>query len=180
MMSDLLLSRRPSPGACLDDLLATRFLPRRWASRIWSARELPVPLENCVMHLAKDSEWRAYGEGGHIFFAVARAHSAAHGSSAYGAAAQSGDVAIDVYFLDDHAAVYSAGVWQYDPHQGWWLDAVIDASYDCESGWSAAGLREPSHAIEPPLEPLLPLPLLPPSVRASVRGRSAKPRRASP
>jgi hypothetical protein len=138
MMSESLICRRPSPGACLDDLLATRFLPRRWASRIWSARELSGPLENCAMHLAVGSEWRAYGEDGHIFFAVARAH---------GAAELSADVAIDVYFLDDNASVYSAAVWEYDPDHGWWLDSVIDASYDCEHGWWVAGLREPSKPV---------------------------------
>jgi hypothetical protein len=44
-------------------------------------------------------------------------------------------LAIDVYFLDETAAVYCAGVWAYDGAHGWWLDAVLDLSFDCERGW---------------------------------------------
>jgi hypothetical protein len=100
-----------STGARLDDLLASRFLPRSWVSRIWSARDLPDRLEHCARNLASNSEWRAYGNDDHLFFAIARAHvkDSQHDSSS----------AIDVYFLDGNAEVYCAAVWEYDCHHGW-------------------------------------------------------------
>jgi hypothetical protein len=116
-----------SPGACLDDLLASRFLPKRWIGRIWAAGDLPSRLEDCVRNLVPDAEWRAYGDEGQIFFAVAHRHASSHPAE-YA-------TAIDVYFLDGNAAVYSAGVWEYDRQHGWWLDALLDVSYDCERGW---------------------------------------------
>jgi hypothetical protein len=125
----------PSAGACLDDLLASRFLPRRWASRIWTANELPVRLARCARSLAPGSEWRAYGDDGHVLFAIARTHKADP--------PRDSEAAIDVFFLDDHAAVYSAGVWQYDHRHGWCLDALLDLSYDCEHGWWLDALMSP-------------------------------------
>jgi hypothetical protein len=127
MMPATITRKNIGPGACLDDLLASRFLPRRSAARIWSASELPSRLEQCARNLAADTEWRAYGDEERIFFAIARPHAAA-------AAAQA-RMAIDVYFLDDNAAVYCAGLWEYDDSHGWWLDAVLDLSYDCDNGW---------------------------------------------
>jgi hypothetical protein len=117
----------PSPGACLDDLLVSRFLPKRWIQRIWSANELPQRLQRCTGDLVPGSEWRAYGDQGQIFFAIARMHESG--------ARDARSTAIDAYFLDANAAVYAAGVWEYDHQNGWWLDAVMDLSYDCESGW---------------------------------------------
>ena len=100
-----------SMGARLEDLLASRFLPRSWVSRIWSACELPDRLEHCARNLAPNSEWRAYGNDDHLFFAIARAHArdSQHDSSS----------AIDVYFLDGNAEVYCAAVWDYDCQHGW-------------------------------------------------------------
>jgi hypothetical protein len=34
-------------------------------------------------------------------------------------------------------------VWVNDRKQGWWLDAVLDASYDCEQGWWFEALIDP-------------------------------------
>jgi hypothetical protein len=116
-----------SPGACLDDLLASRFLPKRWVGRIWAAVDLPSPLQDCVRNLVPEAEWRAYSDEGQIFFAIARGHAADHPAGSA--------TAIDVYFLDSAAAVYSAGVWEFDRNHGWWLDALLDVSYDCERGW---------------------------------------------
>jgi hypothetical protein len=128
-----------SPGACLDDLLASRFLPKKWMRRIWSARELPPRLQHCVHALRSGSEWRAYGDEDQIFFAIARMHAAdASGASA---------TAIDAYFLDESAVVYAAGVWNFDRQAGWWLDAVMESSYDCEHGWwlgAVLGPRAPT------------------------------------
>jgi hypothetical protein len=132
--------RNPSPGACLDDLLASRFLPRRWATRLWSASELPYRLERCARSLVPNCEWRAYGDQDRILFAIARAHSA--GPQAGSAAA------IDVYFLDENASVYAAGVWVNEPKHGWWLDSLLDLSYDCEYGWWLDVLIDPQWGID--------------------------------
>jgi len=140
-MSTSFKPHSPSPGACLDDLLASRFLPRRWANRIWLASELPDPLERCTRTLVSHSEWRAYCYDDRILFAVARTHASdtRPGSGA----------ALDVYFLDDSGSVYSAGVWEYDAKHGWWLDAVLDLSYDCEHGWWIDGLMDSQPSKDP-------------------------------
>jgi len=39
------------PGASLDDLLASRFLPKPWVGRIRATSELPARLEGCVKNL---------------------------------------------------------------------------------------------------------------------------------
>jgi hypothetical protein len=122
-------------GARLDDLLASRFLARREPGRIRSVAGLPPRLEDCVRNLADDSEWRAYGGIHRTFLAIARTHVAESRLPP--------SVAIDVYFLDENAAVYSAGVWDYDCQHGWWLDSVIDASYDCDHGWWLGALMKP-------------------------------------
>jgi hypothetical protein len=100
-----------STGARLDDLLASRFLPRSWVGRIWSACELPDRLEHCARNLAPNSEWRAYGDDGHVFFAIACAHAR---ESQYDSTS-----AIDVYFLDGNAEIFAAAVWDFDRHHGW-------------------------------------------------------------
>jgi hypothetical protein len=111
MMSAGVTCAAVSTGARLDDLLASRFLPRSWVSRIWSASELPGRLQYCARSLAPNSEWRAYGDDEHVFFAVARAHAKdSHCDSS---------PAIDVYFLDGNAEVYCAAVWEYDCRHGW-------------------------------------------------------------
>jgi hypothetical protein len=141
-----MMTASPSPdsasaGARLDDLLASRFLPRGWATRIWSACDLPRRLEHCARSLSSNTEWRAYGAEDHIFFAIAREHlSAPHAEPS---------AAIDVYFLDDKAAVYSAGVWEHDLKHGWWLDSVLDLSYDCEHGWWLEGLMDAKTSLHP-------------------------------
>jgi len=119
--------RRSSLGARLDHLLSSRFLPAHWAKRIWVAAQLPLPLARCVRNLAPDTEWRAYTDDIRVFFAIGRWHS--DGSQ------DDSCTAIDAYFLDASAAVYSAGTWAYTREQGWWLDAVLPASYDAQHGW---------------------------------------------
>jgi hypothetical protein len=137
-----------SPGACLDDLLDSRFLRKRSAARIRSANELPHRLQQCVQNLAPDAEWRAYGDGERTFFAIARAR-------AIEPAAPEASVAIDAYFLDDNASVYCAGVWEYDVRHGWWLDATLQLSYDCDHGWWFEALEHPSAAQGGPAVKLL-------------------------
>ncbi len=77
MTHDTVTARTPSPGACLDDLLASRFLPKQWTARIWTESALPGRLQHCARNLPPDSEWRAYGDEDRIFFA-ASGHSTRH------------------------------------------------------------------------------------------------------
>jgi hypothetical protein len=156
MMSLALTPHVASPGTCLDHLLASRFLPSRWSSPIESSSELPAPLERCARNLRADAEWRAYSDEDRILFAIARTHSLDTPADSM--------PAIDVYFLDDGAAVYSAGVWEYDSKHGWWLDAVLDLSYDYQEGGCLDFLGDARARIDPP----------PParSVRAVALGRS--------
>jgi hypothetical protein len=120
--------RVASSGALLDDLLASRFLSRQWPYRVRTAGELPARLQHCAINLAPSAEWRAYADEDRVLFAVARAHSGESPSP-------SSETAVDVYFLDGNAAVYSAGVWAHDGKHGWWLDSVLDLCYDCDRGW---------------------------------------------
>ncbi len=124
-------------GARLDSLLASRFAHRPDQNRIRRASELPRRLEHCVGRLAFDCEWRAYRLTAGVFFAAGR-------SSALGAGTTSRS-AIEVYFLDDSAAVYSAAVWEHDARHGWWLDSIITPSYDCERGWWMEALSRSAH-----------------------------------
>jgi hypothetical protein len=135
MMLAPLTTGGPAPGAVLEDLLASRFLSRRWARRVGSYRDLPPCLERCARGLAVDLEWRAYLDDDRLLFAVARLNCAPR--------RRDPETALDVYFMDENASIYSAGVWEYDALHGWWLDAVLDLSYDCERGWWLDGLMEP-------------------------------------
>jgi hypothetical protein len=139
MTPAILTEESLSPGACLDDLLASRFLRSKPAERISSASKLPKRLRQCVQNLAPDAEWRAYGDADRTFFAIARAAAPA---------APEASVAIDAYFLDDNASVYCAGVWEYDARHGWWLDATLSLSYDCDHGWWFDALTKPSAALD--------------------------------
>jgi hypothetical protein len=105
--------------------------------RIWSAPELPSRLESCALALKPGSEWRAYGDEDQIFFAIARMHAVDAGEAA---------TAIDAYFLDEEGIVYAAGVWNHDRRTGWWLDAVMEPSYDCEHGWWLGAVLRPRTA----------------------------------
>jgi hypothetical protein len=122
---------RQNTGACLDDLRTSRFLPKRWVGRISAARDSPSRLGEYVRNLVPDAEWRAYSDEEQIIFAVARRHTGEPESA----------TAIDVYFLDGNAVVYSAGAWEFDSKHGWWLGALLDVSYDCERGWWHDGLN---------------------------------------
>jgi hypothetical protein len=82
MMSAAIIDRHLSPGTCLDDLLVSRFVPKRWMRRIWSARELPPRLKRCTLALKPGSEWCAYGDEDRIFFAIARMHAPASDAAA--------------------------------------------------------------------------------------------------
>jgi hypothetical protein len=145
MMSAATLDLNSSPGACLEDLLVSRFLPKRWMGRIWSARELPARLKRCTLALKPGSEWRAYGDADQIFFAIARMHVAA--------ASEAPGTAIDAYFLDDKAVAYAAGVWNYDRRTGWWLDACVEPTYDCDHGWWLGEVLAARISVDPsPLE----------------------------
>jgi hypothetical protein len=135
MMPALAVVRPTSPGACLDDLLVSRFLPKRWMAPIWSARELPPRLRLCTLALKPGVEWRAYGDEDQIFFAIARLHEDDAGESPA--------IAIDAYFLDDNGVAYAAGVWNHDARTGWWLDACLAPTYDCEHGWWLGAVMMP-------------------------------------
>jgi len=108
-------------------LLVSRFLPKRSMPRIGSARDLPPPLRRCALALKPGSEWRAYGDGTQVFFAIARMHSDDD--------TEASPTAIDAWFLDDKAVAYAAGVWNHDARTGWCLDACLEPTYDCEHGW---------------------------------------------
>jgi hypothetical protein len=87
--------------------------------------------------LRPECEWRAYGTGDDIVFAVARERRSGRQSRATYPDRLSSppNASLEVYFLDGQAAVYSAGVWEYDGAHGWWLDAIVERSYDEEHGW---------------------------------------------
>ena len=121
------LARQKSLGAHLDQLLTSRFLPARLARRVRIASKLPICLARCVRNLASHTEWRAYSDDVRIFFAIARRPDGDEQDAAV--------ASMDVYFLDTHAAVYSAGNWAYGYGQGWWLDTVLPASFDSINGW---------------------------------------------
>ncbi len=128
--------RSPSTlGACLDDLLGSRFLPKRWVGRVWSVSDLPRQLQYCANLLLPDTEWRAYSDDDQLLFAVARPH--------IDDMEDAPGTAIEVYFLDASAAVYAAGVWQHNLKNGWWLDSLLDLSYDCDHGWWLDRVMQP-------------------------------------
>jgi hypothetical protein len=171
MMRASVMTRPAGVGASLDDLLASRFLPSRSATRIRCAGDLPTRLERCAKNLMSNSEWRAYGDEDRIFFAIARAHLTDERSDAV--------AAIDVFFLDDNAAVYSAGVWEYDRKHGWWLDSVLDLSYDCEHGWWLDVLMDPPMSIDRAAVSVRVSVVAPPCLVGTVaQKRAARPRRA--
>lgn len=64
-------------GALLDDVLAGRWLPATWQTRIYSPCELPVRVERCVRVLGPRGAWRAYTDSAQIFCAIARVGSLA-------------------------------------------------------------------------------------------------------
>jgi len=148
-MSAAMIDHHLTPGACLDDLLISRFLPKRWMGRIWSAGDLPPRLRHCTLALKAGSEWRAYGGEDQIFFAIARMHAADRNDAAR--------AAIDAYFLDEKAVAYAAGVWSYDRQSGWWLDGCVTPSYDCDHGWWLGAVLDAPTPIDPaPLEAVKP------------------------
>lgn len=166
MMRSRAIVRIQSLGSKLDELLASRFLPRRWADRIWSAGSLPESLQHVVRNLAPRAEWRAYQYEDRIFFAVGREHRDASDPA--------GMASLDLFLMDSNAAIYSAGVWAHDRESGWWLDSVLDATFDSERGWWFDGITNPLAYAGGVVAPQL-LALPPPA------GRSAnKPRRSSP
>jgi hypothetical protein len=146
-------------AAGLDDLLASRFLPNRPTNRVLSIADLPTQLANCARNLVAHSAWRAYSDEGKLLFAVARAH-ISDGVERF-------STAIDVYFLDGNAEVYSAGVWEYDPQHGWWLDAVLKLAYDCDQGWWLLDVVN-THVASTPVASVQPRPPLVESMRLPV------------
>jgi hypothetical protein len=147
------MTYRDCLGEHLDDLLASRFLPKRWAARLQDAADLPARLERCVGMLRPDCEWRAYGTGDDIVFAVARER--------YGGLQSRAAASLEVYFLDREAAVYSAGVWEHDGTHGWWLDSIVERSYDEEHGWwLGAVIGQRALAVHAEARPRCPVALL--------------------
>jgi hypothetical protein len=130
------ITYRRSLGARLDSLLATRFAAQQAGRRIAAPADLPLRLEHLVHGLAPTCVWRAYRAAERTFFAVARPPAAAQQPQGGGA--------LEAYFLDDDARVYSAAVWEYDPKHGWWLDSVLSLAYDCEHGWWLSALTAPA------------------------------------
>jgi hypothetical protein len=126
MIRSTLITTRPTLGGCFEALLSARFLPRRWSGRIWSPEGLPSPLQRCVRNLKPDWEWRAYGDEEELLFSVARFRNHKIAASM---------PALEVLFFDSDAAVYCAGIWEFDEVHGWWLDSLLDLSYDCQRGW---------------------------------------------
>lgn len=137
------ISPRNSLATRLDDLLATRFTLQSRHHRITCAADLPVPLERIVQRLARRCEWRAFGVAGEVFTTVARARREARTACAAGA--------LEVYLLDTLGMVYSACLWEHDSKRGWWrgwwLDSVLDLSYDCDHGWWLADLMATERAV---------------------------------
>ncbi|MEO8006563.1 MAG: hypothetical protein ABI771_16725 [Betaproteobacteria bacterium] len=166
MMRSGAIVRIRSLGAQLDELLASRFLPRRWADRIWSAESLPKSLQHVVRNLAPRAEWRAYQDEDRIFFAVGHEHRDAIDPA--------GMASLELFLMDSNAAIYSAGVWGHDRESGWWLDSVLDATYDSEHGWWFDGITNPSPYAAAVVAPQF-LALPPPAGRSP-----SKPRRSSP
>ena len=104
-------------GAQLDDLLAGRWLPATWQTRIYSPRELPVRVERCVRILGPHTAWRAYTDSAQIFCAIARVRSLV--------SCKATTAALEVRFLDSDAAIYAGAVWAYDPDPGWRVHSIL-------------------------------------------------------
>jgi hypothetical protein len=127
------ISPSGSLGSRLDSLLNSRFALQARQRRITGAADLPVPLSRTIRQLMPQCEWRAFGAAdSELFVAIARPRPRDRG-----AMASSG---LEVYQMDAGASVYAAAVWEHDPKRGWWLDSVLDLSYDCDHGWWLADL----------------------------------------
>jgi hypothetical protein len=120
MTRQLLLVHAQRCGAQLDDLLAGRWLPATWDTRIHCRRDLPLRVERCVRILAPGTTWRAYTDSAQIFCAVARARSSISNETT--------TEFLDVRFLDSDAQIYAGGVWAYDLNPGWRLHSILDLS----------------------------------------------------
>lgn len=118
MTPRLLLLPAQRLGAQLDDLLASRWLPATWETRIHQLCELPLRLERCVRILVPGTTWRAYTDSAQILCAVARGRSLTSNEAT--------TALLDVRFLDSDAQVYAGGVWAYDLNSGWRLHAILD------------------------------------------------------
>jgi hypothetical protein len=89
-------------GAQIDDLLAGRWLPATWQTRIYSPRELPVCVKRCVRVLGPHTAWRAYTDSAQIFCAIARVRSLV--------SCEATTAALEVRFLDSDADIYAGAV----------------------------------------------------------------------
>jgi hypothetical protein len=126
-------------GAQLDDVLAGRWLPATWQTRIYSPCELPVRVERCVRVLGPRVAWRAYTDSAQIFCAVARVRSLVSCGAT--------TAALEVLFLDSDAEIYAGAVWAYDRNPGWCLHSILQLpgtmarprlllrTQDIDSGW---------------------------------------------
>jgi hypothetical protein len=120
MTPRLSLFDAPAPGAQLDDLLAGRWLPATWATRIHSPCDLPLRVEHCVRVLAPGTTWRAYTDSAQIFCAVARVRALISYEPTI--------TALEVRFLDSDARIYAGGVWTHDRNPGWRIHSILDLS----------------------------------------------------
>jgi hypothetical protein len=120
MTQRLLLVHAQRCAAQLDDLLAGRWLPATWETRIHCPRDLPLRVERCVRVLPPGATWRAYTDSAQIFCAVARAGSSTSNETT--------TEFLDVRFLNSDAQIYAGGIWAYDLNPGWRLHSILDLS----------------------------------------------------
>jgi hypothetical protein len=138
-------------AARLDNLLSSRFALQTRQRRLCAAADLPAPLRQAIRQLVPRCEWRAFGPvDTEVFVAIARAHQRE---------CRATTSALELYQMDASASVYAAAVWEHDPKRGWWLDSVLDPSYDCDHGWWLADLID-MPAVLPPSRSRRPAALL--------------------
>jgi hypothetical protein len=141
MTPQLLLVPARRPGAQLDDLLAGRWLPATWETRILCPRELPLRVEHYVRILAPGTTWRAFTDSAQVFCAVGRARSVT--------SSETTTAFLDVRFLNSDAQIYAGGVWAYDLNPGWRLHSILDPAGTAERApWRREILRAPHDPLE--------------------------------
>jgi hypothetical protein len=117
MTPSLLLLHAEGVGAQLDDLLAGRWLPATWQTRIHSPGELPVRVERRVRVLGPHAAWRAYTDSAQIFCAIARVRPPV--------SCEETTAILDVRFLDSDAQIYAGAAWEYDRNPDWRLHSIL-------------------------------------------------------
>ena len=110
----------------LDDLLSSRFAAQVHFDPIVRLDELPPLLHKCITSLQSACVWRAHRTTDGVFCAIARAP--------IGPGKRS-ESDMEVYLIDGLGRAYCAAVWAHDRAQGWWLDSVLNPSFDGQYGW---------------------------------------------